>query len=112
MNRNQVRENIDEHPKFRGALEITSELCQYFNLNPDVSPDLFCTPEQLYKDIIAMGYDWNILLETRGYWTFDHYTNPVPPLSTLDLINMRAGIYRPWWYDEYVVRTNSAATAA
>ena len=112
MNRNQVRENIDEHPKFRRALEITSELCQYFNLNPDVSPDLFCTPEQLYKDIIAMGYDWNILLETRGYWTFDHYTNPVPPLSTLDLINMRAGIYRPWWYDEYVVRTNSAATAA
>lgn len=111
MARTQVRKNIATDPKFRRALEITSELCQYFNLNPDIDASLFCTPEQLYTDIKAMGYDWDILLQTRGYWTFDHYTNPVPPLSTLDLINMRAGIYRPWWYDEFVKSNNSAAAA-
>lgn len=111
MARTQVRKNIETDPKFRRALEITSELCQYFNLNPDIDASLFCTPEQLYTDIKAMGYDWDILLQTRGYWTFDHYTNPVPPLSTLDLINMRAGIYRPWWYDEFVKSNNSAAAA-
>lgn len=111
MARTQVRKNISTDPKFRRALEITSELCQYFNLNPDIDASLFCTPEQLYTDIKAMGYDWDILLQTRGYWTFDHYTNPVPPLSTLDLINMRAGIYRPWWYDEFVKSNNSAAAA-
>ena len=111
MNRNQVRNNIDVDPKFKRALEITSELCQYFNLNPDIDASLYCTPEQLYTDIKAMGYDWDILLRTRGYWTFDHYTNKIPPLSTLDLINMRAGIYRPWWYDEFVKSNNVAAAA-
>ncbi len=109
MNRNQVRNNIDTDPKFKRALEITSELCQYFNLNPDIDASLYCTPDQLYTDIKTMGYDWDILLRTRGYWTFDHYTNKIPPLSTLDLINMRAGIYRPWWYDEFVKSGNVAA---
>ena len=111
MNRNQVRHNIDTDPKFKRALEITSELCQYFNLNPDIDASLYCTPDQLYTDIKNMGYDWDILLRTRGYWTFDHYTNPIKPLSTLDLINMRAGIYRPWWYDE-LAKSNDTKAAA
>ena len=109
--RTTIRHLINTNQKLRRALEITSELCQYYNLNPDIDASLFCTPEQLYTDIQAMGYDWDVLLQTRGYWTFDHYTNPIPPLSTLDLINMRAGIYRPWWYDEFVKSNNVAATA-
>lgn len=111
MNRNQVRTYIAADSKFRRALEITSELCQYFNLNPDIDASLLCTAEQLYNDIKAMGYDWDVLLQTRGHWTFNHYDHPVPPLSTLDLINMRAGIYRPWWYDEFVKSGNTAAAA-
>lgn len=100
MTRHKIRSAIDAEPRLRRALEITSELCQYYNFNPDLNPEMVCTPTQLYEDIKNKGYDWDRLLDTRGYWTFDHYDNPVPFLSTLDLLNMRIGMYHPWWYGE------------
>ena len=56
-----------------------------------------CSPKELYEDIKKLGYDWNVLLNTRGYWTIDQYTNPVPYLSTVDLLRMRKGLYEPYW---------------
>ena len=59
--------------------------------------DLMCTPKELYEDIKKLGYDWNELLDTRGYWTLDQYKNKVPFLSTVDLLKMRKGIYKPYF---------------
>ena len=58
------------------------------------------TPELLYTKIKDMGYDWNKLLDTRGYWLIDQYDLDIdkPFLSTPDLINMFLEEYHPWWY--------------
>ena len=46
-----------------------------------------------------MGYNWDTLLETRGYWVFDEELKEHPRkyLSTKDLLEMRIGKYVPWW---------------
>lgn len=99
-NRKQVRTKIEEDPKFRRAVELTAELCQYYIINPDIDVALRCSAKELYDDLKDKGYDWDrILTDTRSYWTFDHYTNPIRPITALDLLNMRAGTYKPWWWD-------------
>jgi len=35
----------------------------------------------------------------------------IPFLSTMDLLNMRAGTYRPYWYDQ-AVKAKAVTTAA
>lgn len=67
-----------------------------------IESGLMCTPAELYEDIKKLGYDWNILLDTRGYWTLNQYSHPVPYLNTVDLLKMRKELYRPWWYDARV----------
>ena len=59
--------------------------------------DLWCTPQELYKDIKEQGYDWDQLLSTRGYWMFDNDKQATPYLSTLDLLRMRKKLYKPHW---------------
>lgn len=98
LSRTTIRGKIDEHAKLRRALQITSEMCQMKNLWHETSENPgFCTPKELYDDLKAKGYDWDQLLNTRGYWTFDNDKHPVPFLSTMDLLNMRLGAYRPYW---------------
>lgn len=98
--RTKLRGMIDADPRLQRALEITSEMCQIYDYWPDFPSDKKVDPVDLHKKLIEMGYDWNILLDTRGYWTFDHYKHPVPPLSTMDLINMYHGTYIPFWYPD------------
>lgn len=103
LSRTTVRGKIDDSPKLQRALEITSELCQIKNLWHDVPAGLLCDPKTLYEDLKAKGYDWDILLEeTRGFWTFEEENHPKKFLSTYDLLYMKAGEYRPWWYDDLV----------
>jgi hypothetical protein len=98
LGRTTVRPKIDKHPELRRALNILAEMCQIQQLWTD-NEGLFCTPKQLYDDLIAMGYDWTTLLNTRGWWTFDNDKQPVPFLSTMDLMRMRKGLYTPYWWD-------------
>ena len=98
LGRTTIRRKIDENPLLGRALELTVGLCLAMNVM-DIPKELRCTPKELYDDL-AKKYDWKRLLNTRSYWTFDHYTHPVPPLTAMDLLNMRAGIYHPFWYDK------------
>lgn len=114
LKRTKVRTEIENDPKLRRALEITSEMAQIYEYWPDFPRDDIVEPKALYDRLIEMGYDWNLLLETRGYWTFDHYDNPIHPLSTMDLINMYHGRYVPFWYpnkDKLKVKTNEDSSA-
>lgn len=99
IQRTTVRSKIDEDAKLRRALNITSEMLQMktFHRNCD---DVMCTPKELYDDLKAKGYDWDLLLQTRGWWTINNDKHPIPFLSTRDLLNMRAGTYHPYWLSE------------
>lgn len=112
LSRTTVRGKIKENEQLRRALEITNEMCQHFNIHPDIDKDLLCTPKQLFDDLRAKGYDWDTLLNTRGFWTFDHYStkHDKMPLTTLDLLNIRAGLYTPWWMKDKPTISDKAGT--
>ena len=99
LNRNTVRENIDTNPKLRRAINIVSEILQLsiFHNTRLEAEGITCTPEELYNDIKALGYDWDMLLNTRGYWVIDQYENKVPYLNTLDILRMRKEKYFPYF---------------
>ena len=98
LSRTTVRTKIDENPKVRRALEITSELAQIEQYWRNIDPSILCKPKQLYEDIKKLGYNWDdILSNTRGWWTINNDTHPVPFLSTMDLLKMRNGTYKPYW---------------
>lgn len=103
LSRTTVRSKLDTDPKLRRAVNITAELLQLATYHRMViDSGLMCTPAELYEDIKKLGYDWDILLDTRGYWTLNQYSHPVPYLNTVDLLKMRKELYRPWWYDAKV----------
>lgn len=96
LSRTAVRPKFEANAKLRRAMNITSEMLQMFLLWSDVA-QYQCTPAQLYHDLKQAGYDWDILLNTRGWWTFDNHKHPIPFLSTMDLLKMRKGEYHPYW---------------
>lgn len=98
LSRTTIRSKLDADSKLRVATTLTADLLQ-INTEWDekIPSSLMCTPEILYEDIKKLGYDWDVLLQTRNYWTFDQYTNPIPFLSAMDLLYMREGSYVPYW---------------
>lgn len=101
LSRTSVRRKIDENPALRRAINIQSEMCQMKELWHHLEDGLMCTPKQLYDDLKAMGYDWDMLLNTRGWWCLlDDEPNQLPFLSTMDLLLMRQGKYHPFWLAE------------
>lgn len=100
LSRTTVRSKIDNDAKLRRAIQITSDLLQLQNCKEASIKEVWCSPAELYKSIKDLGYDWNEILETRSYWTFNQYSHPVPFLSTIDLLYMRKGLYTPYWKKE------------
>lgn len=115
LSRTTIRGKLDKDKKLRRAMEITAELAYMYNFGyrtentvekPDVlnedeilDRDLACTAKELYEDLKAKGYDWDVLLNTRGYWVFEEdAAGELPFLSTMDLLRMRAGLYHPYWH--------------
>lgn len=102
LTRTTVRAKLDQNEKLRRAINITSELLQVtiFHtsiLNSLYGNDIICTPEELYEDIKKLGYDWNELLDTRGYWLINQYNSEKHFLSIIDLLKMRKGLYEPYF---------------
>lgn len=97
LSRTTVRGKIDENATLRRALNITSELCQIMSMYSDLEAKYRCTPKELYDKLKSQGYDWNVLLATRGWWTINDDDHPLPFLSSMDLLNMYAGEYQPFW---------------
>lgn len=107
FSRTTISDTIDDDPKLRRALEITSDLHQLLYSVRSFPRELLCDPKTLYEDLIALGYDWDkILTETRGVWLFgDGDLKQMSaadkwPLTTADLLNIRAGGYVPYWLDK------------
>lgn len=98
LSRTTIRNKLNTDPLLRRAVNITAELHQLKIFQPQlIREGLMCSPKELYEDIKKLGYDWNVLLNTRGYWTIDQYKNEVPFLSSVDLLKMRKGLYKPYF---------------
>lgn len=99
--RTTIHNELDEDPLLRRAINISSEMAQMLTFYVGTE-DYLVPPSVLYEDLIKLGYDWNILLNTRGWWTLE---NDSPKhnqlfLSTMDLLNMRLGTYHPFWLED------------
>jgi hypothetical protein len=97
LSRTSIRGKIKTNSRLRRALNIASEMCQMNQLWHNLPEGLMCTPKELYDDLKAKGYNWDQLLDTRGWWTTDNDKHPVPFLSSMDLLRMRTGEYKPYW---------------
>ena len=115
LSRTTVRRKLDENAALRRAVNISSEMCQMTQLWHHLDDGTLCTPKELYDDLKAMGYDWDILLNTREWWCLlDDEENQLPFLSTMDLLLMRQGKYHPFWLAEdkkTILAGNSLSTA-
>ena len=101
ISRTTVRKKIKESHQLRTALRLQAEILQMMLLWKNIE-GYWCTPKELYDDIKAMGYDWNILLNTRYWWTFkeeEHLTKR-NELTIMDLFMMRKGLYHPYWLED------------
>ena len=101
LSRTTIRGKVESDPKLRRALEITAQLALEHMLAPDLPKEYLCGSKELYEGVAASGFDWDtILTKSREYWLFDNYNQPLGYLSIRDLLNMRKGIYKPYWWDE------------
>lgn len=98
LSRTAVRRKIAMHPELRRGLNLASEMLQITYLWHDVRHEYLCTPQELYADLKAMGYDWAILLNTREWWAPKGVHEDIPFLSTMDFLRMRTGEYIPYWF--------------
>lgn len=102
ISRTTVRDKLKENKKLAQACQLTYDLLQakqhqsgYLN-----TYDLNCTPIELYEDIKKLGYDWDILLDSRNYTLPNQYTSSTNFLSIFDLLRIRKGLYHPYWLGE------------
>lgn len=97
MQRTTVRGKIKEDPKLQRAMEISSELCQMENLGFIQARGLLMEPAELHAKLKEKGYNMDQILSTRGWWDFEENQNPLDFCSTLDLLRMAKGEYKPKW---------------
>jgi hypothetical protein len=56
--------------------------------------------KETYETKTRINGNWDILLDTRGYWTINQYTFKIPYLSMIDLLKMRKGLYFPYFLND------------
>lgn len=101
LRRTTVRQKCREHFSLHTAMyHLVNMHWMFTRWDVDLMPEVYrCTPEELYADIIALGYDWNLLLNCR-YWhgEIKDPSKDIPFLSTFDLLRIRTNDYHPYWY--------------
>ena len=100
VSRVSIRTDIRNDARLSRAVEITAQLLQMSVLwsHKKLEDKYRCTPEELYNDLKKKGYDWDVLLDTRGWWCFTEDDAKYKPfLSTMDLLAMRLDEYHPYW---------------
>lgn len=98
MRRTNLRTKFRESFQAQRACQVLMEMHYMFTRWESFDEALVCEPTQLYEEIKAMGYDWNLLLDTRFWFSPIADSTNANFLSTYDLLNMRVGKYHPYWY--------------
>jgi hypothetical protein len=103
--RTTIREACDHKDMLR-ALEITVEMYQMRILWRKETDELYnIEPAVLRNKVEELGYNWETLLNTRGYYVpledeAEAGDKMLPFLSTLDLLEMAQGTYHPYWLEK------------
>jgi len=82
-----VRKTEADH-RLRRAINITSEMSQIVEYHKQRYLKYIMPPEELYQKLIDLGYDWDKILDTKGYYTVGGYEPGEEPISTLTLLAM------------------------
>lgn len=96
--RTTIRNNISADRKLARAAELLCELSLIYQLHDEWPNRYRIHPRKIYETLIEKGYDWNKILETRGYWMFkeeEDELKPSPYLSAADLPRMCVDEYIP-----------------
>lgn len=99
MQRTTIRTIFREQPTTVTAVRVLMEMCYMFKYDANRYTEYECTPDELYQSLVDLGYDWDLLLNSRFWFTpIDSPEYKIPYLSTMDLLKMRKGEYHPYWY--------------
>lgn len=100
LSRTTVRGKLDKDHRLANAMKITCDLLQIYQMKRDEYSDILCDAKTLYDDLKAMGYNWDDILDARQHWCAveEEDVQGVETYSIIDLLNMRAGRYVPFWF--------------
>lgn len=104
LTRQTIRDLMDNDRRLSRAVEILADMLQMSQFWQehlrDIDPRLLeLTPATLYQKVKENGYDWNMLLDTRYWWSADDEDHEQLELSTLDIMRMALGTYHPYWLE-------------
>ena len=106
LSRTVIRKKLDTEPKLQRAVNILSEMLQIKHFKPSMWDRYGVEPMELYEGLKSKGYDWDELLQTRGWYSLDP-NHPLKELSTLDLMRMNREMYFPYWMDPATKRAKA-----
>lgn len=99
LSRTVVRGKIEKHHELRRSLNFLAEIAQMGMLWHHLTADDIVDPERLYSEITELGYNWDDIYNTRGWWAPVGQHTDLKFLSTMDLLRMRQGLYIPYWLE-------------
>lgn len=116
VSRKTVRKAIRENHKFRQALRATITIALAKNFWGNKYKEEYLSFEEIYNRLEARGVDWDLLYDTREYWTYAEceaegfHKNPNNGLMLLEMAEDPN--YSPSWYDKAVKDKAKAAEKA
>lgn len=99
LSRTTARTKFEQDSRLRRAMTITTELFQHDMLGNMTEAEMV-SAAQLRVDLEKLGYNWDQLLDTRGWWAPVGVHEDIKFLSTKDLLQMRTGQYIPYWFSD------------
>ena len=96
--RTTVRDILDEDEKLARAVELSCEIALMYMYKDSIDNKYRMTFEEIKQNVIDKGYDWDKVLDTRGYWLYieeEKELNAKPYLSGFDLLRVATGEYKP-----------------
>ena len=100
LSRTTIRSKIDSSQALRRSLNFLAEQAQVIMLWTNIDAAWTVSPEELYRGITELGYNWDDIYNTRGWWTIAGMHMSQNFLSTMDLVRMYHGFYIPYWMEK------------
>lgn len=96
--RTTVRDLLMEDKRLARAVELQAEIYLMYNFKDEIGNKYRMSASDIREKVISQGYDWEKILDSRGYWLFkeeEDMLQPPPYLSGYDLLRMAVGEYNP-----------------
>lgn len=112
LSRTTVRTKLDESYRLRRGVEIMHSMAQYQAYHNITNEAYLVKPDELYASLIEKGYDWNVLLDTVNFHTYEENKLEFrKSLSLLDLLRLHSGENDKAWYEAWLGRYHAQIAA-